>query len=119
MPLDLDNLTDNVALLQQMVRDMVESILANQIALNERDGRIETLEHQLRQALKREFGPSSERYVEACLPLFEQMVREADEAAEKRLAEAPSPAPAKKKPGHGRNPLPAELERKIERHTVP
>ena len=100
--LDLDNLPDDPALLQQLILDL--------IATNEK------LRHQLKQLQRYQFGSKSERFeaLEEQKLLFEQLRSLVDgqeeETDEEETVETPPEKNGEKK-GHGRKPFPDHLPR--------
>jgi len=97
MTIDLANPPNDPALLHQLLRELVG-------VLQERDARIQELEHQLAVLRRHRFGPRSEKADPGQGLLF----GEAPEAPE---PPPPTPVPKPKTNGHGRRPLPKDLPR--------
>ena len=97
MTIDLANPPSDPALLHQLLRELVD-------VLQERDARIQELEHQLAVLRRYQFGPRSEKADPRQGLLFGQ----APEAPE---PPPPAPVPKPTTNGHGRRPLPKDLPR--------
>jgi len=87
--------------------------------LQEKERRIEKLQHQLQQALRQRFGKKSESIDPGQLRLFLAEIQ----ATLQALPDPPVPseAPPAERPrnGHGRAPLPAHLPRKRQEYPLP
>ncbi len=105
-----------------------EPALLKQLALQllatwqKQERRIEQLEHQIDQLLRRYYGPRSERFDPDQLKLFAG--EEPDTAPAAATSEEPPPPKASAAPrasvnGHGRRKLPANLPRKRIEHMLP
>ena len=107
------SLPDDVALLQEMVRQY-------QSTIQELQGRIGRLEHQLALLLRRSYDPRRERFDARQLSLFET---EPITEVESRHGPAADRSTAKnggsKRHGHGRRRLPERLPRKRVEHELP
>lgn len=89
-------------------------------AWQKQERRIEQLEHQIDQLLRRYYGPRSERFDPDQLKLFAG--EEPDATPSVAVSEEPAPPKASARPsvnGHGRRKLPANLPRKRVEHTIP
>jgi transposase len=135
MRLDLNQLPNDVALLQRLIRDFSdhvqhlnedlqtkEDILQqSQQELKNKTARIEHLEHQLAVLRQWRFGRSSEKFNKDQLLLW-QCELEADQAELERAlehergAEGEKAGPQKEKAKPKRNPLPAHLPREHHHH---
>jgi len=128
MRLDLNQLPDDVALLQRLVRDLSEhlqhqddALQHSQQELNNKAVRIEHLEHQLSVLRNWRFGRSSEKFNKEQLSFWHSELQ-ADEAQLERALEheqstvVDKPAPHKGKPK--RNSLPAHLPREHHQHDL-
>src|SRR5581483_291976 len=110
----LPPLPDDVAVLQAMIRELLESLKA---ARREREGLAQRLDLLLRKL----YGPKAERFDPNQPWLIPEMAPAA--AATEAATDAPpaddEAATAKaKRPGHGRKPLPPDLPRRREEHTL-
>ena len=112
-PTPPSDLTDDPAVLKQMVRQMTQQI-------QEQNRRIEQLTHQLNLLLRRTFGHRAETVDENQLRLaFAELARESEEPvppapeveAENLLGTPPEPGTIKPRKGHGRGRLPEHLRR--------
>jgi len=106
MDVDVKTLPEDVSLLQQMIRELLELLHTTQ-------RKNEQLEHRLDQLLRRLYGRRSERIDPSQLALFEELIGEAIEA-EPAEGEAPAETAAPKRRGHGRRKLPKNLPRQRE-----
>ena len=101
--LDLANLPDDLALLKSLVTDLI-------LTLKAKDASIEKLQHQLREALRRQFGRKAETIDTAQLHLFLQQI-------EKQIGQIPRPAqeeaPTIEIAGHGRRKPSKTLPREV------
>ena len=107
-------LPDDLTLLQQMVRELLESLHKTQ---TERDG----LQQRLDLLLRKLYGPKAERFDPDQPLLFPEMTSTPDAATPSDAAAfdsaptVPTQAPAApdkpSRPGHGRKPLPKNLRR--------
>jgi transposase len=107
------SLPDDVALLQEMVRQY-------QSTIEELQGRIGRLEHQLALLLRRTYGPRRERFDARQLSLFE--TEPGTEGENYRAHEADKLAASNrstKRRGHGRRRLPESLRRQRIEHEMP
>lgn len=113
--LDLNNLPDDPTLLHQLILDLIST-------LQDKDGQIAKLSHQLKQLQRYQFGSKSERFeaLEEQKLLFQQLqdlvdnnneetLESPDEIVEETTDEASSKNNGKK--GHGRKPFPDHLPR--------
>lgn len=113
--LDLDNLPEDPALLQRLILDLIST-------LQDKDGQIAKLSHQLKQLQRYQFGSKSERFeaLEEQKLLFQQLrdlvdsKEETPESVDETVEGAAEDAAANgngKKKGHGRKPFPSHLPR--------
>lgn len=114
MDIDPHNLPDEAGLLRQIVLQLLGLV-------EEKDRLLERLQHQLQQMLRHRYGQKRERVDENQLFLFAaQIVAQmqatgvaAETPAADAIASTGATAPQRpQRPGHGRKPLPPELERK-------
>jgi transposase len=110
MDVDPKTLPEDPATLQDVVGQLLGS-------LQEKERRIEHLEHQLEQLLRRLYGPRSERIDPNQLVLFAEEVLGPSVPAQ--IDEVESTEPSRRKKGHGRRRLPEDLPRKRVVHDVP
>lgn len=114
---DPARLPDDPAVLQRMVMELLTT-------LHDRDRRVEQLQHQLDQLLRRLFGPRAERIDPAQMKLFAELIGAPAGTApssgdpDQEDASSPSP-PESKRNGHGRRQLPTDLPRVQMTHDVP
>jgi transposase len=110
---DAPALSNDPAILQQMIRALLAT-------LHEKDRRLEQVTHRLDQLLRRLFGPRAEKINPDQLLLFaaaaEPVVKSADTEASTL---PPEPASRAKKKGHGRRALPQNLPRLRQVHDLP
>jgi len=107
-------LPEDPALLKQFALQLLA-------AWQKQERRIEQLEHQIDQLLRRYYGPRSERFDPDQLKLFAGEELDATPSAAASEEPPPSPATAVPRPsvnGHGRRKLPANLARKRIEHTL-
>jgi transposase len=110
-------LPDDVAVLQQMIRELLDSL---QKVTTDRDG----LQQRLDLLLRRLYGPKAERFDPNQPWLFPELAQgaataeQATAGAEAAAAADESPADQGKRKGHGRKPLPEELPRRRVEHTL-
>src|SRR5271165_2168742 len=113
MTIDPQHLPDDAAVLRQIVLHLVQMV-------EDKDRLLERVQHQLEQLLRHRYGQKREHVDENQLFLFAAQIVAAMQAeaepAEPPAADSvpPEGTAAKKpqRPGHGRKPLPPELERK-------
>lgn len=128
--LDLNNLPNDVALLQRLVRDLSQHLNEQQSTLTQtrhelksKAERIEWLKYQLTPLRRARFGKSSEKLSADQLALWQSELDEQIAETEQALAQeqdpppARSPSPPQDKPK--RKPLPAHLPREAQVHTLP
>jgi transposase len=110
MELDLGDLPADLDLLKTLVRDLVGK-------LEEQDGLIAKLKHELALFQRHSFGRKSERMDpdQLLFSFLAEALKEATETPEEEEAEAPS---GEKKGKHGRGKLPEELPRDTKEHKV-
>jgi len=104
-------LPDDPALLQQLVRELLDALRQSQ---HECDG----LRHRLDQLLRRLYGPKAERFDPNQPWLFPEAAASASPESVTPPAESADEAKPKRA-GHGRQPLPADLPRRRVEHTLP
>ena len=103
----------------QLLKQFALQLLA---AWQKQERRIEQLEHQIDQLLRRYYGPRSERFDPDQLKLFAGEELDATPPAATSEEPPPSKATAVPRPsvnGHGRRRLPANLPRRRIEHTLP
>jgi transposase len=110
----LPPLPDDVAVLKAMIRELLQTLQQTQ---RDRDGLAQRIDLLLRKL----YGPKAERFDPNQPWLIPEMAPAAAATAE--ASDAPprddEATPTKaKRPGHGRQPLPAELPRQREEHTL-
>jgi transposase len=106
-------LPDDLAVCQQMIRELL-------VALHDKDRKLEGVQHRLDQLLRRLYGPKSERFRPDQPSLFDELLGTDSEPAPPAADEPPtdeSTTPRRKK-GHGRRRLPADLERRRQVHDL-
>src|SRR5437667_8822608 len=107
-------LPDDVGVLKQMIAELLDALKKSQ---HERDG----LQHRIDQLLRKLYGPKAERFDPNQPWLIPEM---APDAADTEAATDAPPAAAEatttkaKRQGHGRKPLPPDLPRRREEHTL-
>jgi transposase len=112
-----DALPEDPELLKQFALQLLQT-------WQKQERRIEQLEHQIDQLLRRYYGPRSERFDPNQLKLFagdeaEATPPAADIAVEEPRAPKATAVPRPSVNGHGRRKLPADLPRKRIEHTLP
>lgn len=111
----LPPLPDDVAVLKAMIRELLESLKTER---REREGLAQRLDLLLRKL----YGPKAERFDPNQPWLIPEMAPDAadtETATDAPPAAAADATPTKaKRPGHGRKPLPADLPRRREEHTL-
>jgi len=115
MQLDLQNLPNDPALLQQMILDLLGT-------LDDHKRQIDQLKHQLAQLRRHQFGRRSEKIDTGQLLLaFAQLQQaEAQAKAAQRVANSRPATPPREKPnGHGRRALPEDLPRERIAYPLP
>jgi len=110
MSKDVTPLPDDVATCQSMICELLET-------LDDREHRIEHLEHQLDQLLRRLHGPKRERFDPNQGVLFDPDDALIDVDADKPLP-GPEDSKAVRRHRHGRRQLPQHLERRQRSHTL-
>lgn len=104
------NAKEIIDLLQAELAQKEQELIQKNNQLAEKTQRIETLQHQLHQALNARFGRQSEKQDDRQLSLFDEAAITTEQAAIREADESIHvPAHNRKKPG--RKPLPAELPR--------
>ena len=116
-PVALSPLPDDVALLQQMIRELLQTLAQTQ---HERDG----LQQRLHLLLRKLYGPKAERYDPNQPLLFPELAATTPSTAappESAVTEKVSSKSRRQPqgPGHGRNPLPEDLPRRRAVQEVP
>src|SRR5262245_52038785 len=96
-------LPEDPVLLQGIVRELLTTVQGQR-------RRIDQLEHRLDQLLKRLYGPRADRLNPNQLDLFGEGTPP-DPVPPASAEPDESPTASKKKPGHGRRALPADLRR--------
>ena len=104
MNADLANLPDDIELCHKLIYDLHDE-------KEKKDQLIEKLQHQLEQFLRWRYGQRSDRVSSNQLPLFDDKELQNEESPDEN-SEAPEEEEKKKRKGHGRNPLPADLPRR-------
>jgi transposase len=108
-------LPDDAAVLKGMIAELLD-------ALNKAERRCEGLQQRLDVLLRRLYGPRAERFNPE-QPWLIPELGEADPPTPAATADVDAdtspPGNARKKKGHGRKPLPAELPRQRLEHTLP
>jgi transposase len=109
---DLKNLPDNVSACQELIQKLIDEIVRLQ-ALTEKQ------KHQLEQLLRRKYGQKSDRFNpnQLMLELYDAL-DEIRAESEEEVEEETVVVRKRKQKGHGRNPLPAHLERRRVEHDV-
>jgi len=111
MVMDTPDLPTNVAALQQMLLRTLAQLDAARTELAAREYELERVRHWLEQLLRHRYGPKRERVDENQLFLFAvQMASRGEEAPADPQPASSQARPAA--PGHGRQRLPASLERR-------
>jgi transposase len=111
----LPPLPDDVAVLKAMIRELLESLKAER---REREGLAQRLDLLLRKL----YGPKAERFDPNQPWLIPEMAPEAaatEAATDAPAAVAEATTTKAKRQGHGRKPLPPDLPRRREEHTLP
>src|SRR5947209_5544897 len=104
-------LPDDVATLQRLVLELLDSLRQHQ-----RDN--ESLRHRLDLLLRRLYGPRSERFDPDQLLLFAERLAGADPTVSPEPEPAPAPAPKRRCRPHGRRRLPPHLPRESRHHEL-
>jgi transposase len=104
-------LPDDPALLQQMIRELLDALQQSQ---HECAG----LRHRLDQLLRRLYGPKAERFDPNQPWLFPEPTP-AEPAPPPSIGAARDQPAQRQRSGHGRKPLPADLPRRRVEHTLP
>jgi transposase len=110
-PSTSEKLPDDVATLQDMVRELLAS-------LRQQQHNYEALRHQIDLLLRRLYGPRTERFDPSQLLLFEEPASPADTTAplpDEAIAESAS----RRCRPHGRRRLPDKLPREVRHHELP
>ncbi|MHB1421640.1 MAG: DUF4276 family protein [Gemmataceae bacterium] len=110
-PTSSEKLPDDVATLQDMVRELLASLRLQQ-------HNYEALRHQLDLLLRRLYGPRTERFDPSQLLLFDQTASPADTTAPPPDEATDASAPRRCRP-HGRRRLPDNLPREVRHHELP
>jgi transposase len=112
MDVQATTLPEDVSVLQQMIRELLEVLRA-------KDREIGQMAHRLDLLLRRIYGRRSEKLDPNQLALFQEVLHQlaAEAAAEADAPTEPSPKP--KRRGHGRRKLPEDLPRRRVVHEVP
>jgi transposase len=101
----------------ETLKAMIHELL---VALHDKERKLEGVQHRLDQLLRRLYGPKSERFRPDQPGLFDELLG-ADSEPTQPAADEPSTdestTPRRKK-GHGRRRLPADLERKRQVHDL-
>ncbi len=106
-------LPDDPETLKGMIRELL-------VALHDKERKLEGVQHRLDQLLRRLYGPKSERFRPDQPGLFDELLGADSEPTPPAAAEPPAAASAtpRRKTGHGRRRLPADLERKRQVHDL-
>lgn len=102
----------------ETLKGMIRELLA---ALHDKDRKLEGVQHRLDQLLRRLYGPKSERFRPDQPGLFDELLGADSEPTPPAADEPPTDEPAtpRRKKGHGRRRLSADLERKRQVHDLP
>jgi len=110
MAMDLPNLPDDAAALQQMLLRTLAQLDAARAELADKEYQLQRVRHWLEQLLRHRYGQKRERVDENQLFLFAvQIASRGQEAPPEPKPANSEPRPAR--PGHGRQRLPQSLER--------
>jgi transposase len=102
---DPQTLPDDVRLLKDLIAELVAS-------LTQRTHELEGVQQRLDQLLRRLYGPRAERWDPNQPLLFADLNQTPAEPPPVADADAKDPGRSRKRPGHGRQPLPEHLPRK-------
>jgi transposase len=108
-------LPDDVALLKQMIHELLDALKKSE---HEREG----VQQRLDQLLRRLYGPKAERFDPNqpwLIPEMAQTDAEGNQPEPPVADDANGTATKPKRPGHGRKKLPADLPRQRKEHTLP
>jgi transposase len=105
-------LPDDLALLKQMIVELLDALHKSQ---HECDG----LRHRLDQLLRRFYGPKAERFDPNQPWLFPELATAPEPTPVPAASADEAPEPPTKRKGHGRKPLPKDLPRRRQEHTLP
>jgi transposase len=119
---ELKSVRDRFELQTQDNQTLQSQIALQTQTIREQALRQEQLEHRIQQLLKQLYGSRRERFIDPDqLLLFDEddLKALAQEARDQEREEKQAVKTGKKRPGHGRGPLPEHLPREVVRHELP